>query len=229
MQASSIHQKLAPQTTNSILTIPSASNSTNFTNISKSGNAICQVPGLYLIKDFITPAEETLLFAEANKLNWFKFGSRYRTLLGWMHDKDDGGKMRRLGDLPTDFQFVIDRIMEAKIMDSPPEQCVINSYEPGQGISAHIDRVEDYGRQVAGLSLGSDTVMEFIGPNKEKVELFVPRRSLYLMEKDARYKWKHSMPGRKKDQLENGIMSFRKKRVSLTFRDVIVGFRKKDI
>ena len=235
MEASSNQQKslttfLHPATTSTVSNSPTISKPTSEPErISKKRIAIEKVPGLFLIKDFITQAEETLLWSEVNKLPWTKFGSRYRMLLGWIHDRDNEGKMTKIGDLPESFQFVIDRILEDKIMDNRPEQCVINSYEPGQGISPHIDRVEDFGRQVTGLSLGSDVVMEFIGPKGEKVELLVPRRSIYLMEGDARYKWKHSMPQRKKDKLENGLMNVRKKRISLTFREVDVGFRKKHI
>src|SRR5690348_673965 len=75
-------------------------------SLSKDNNAIDQVPGLYLIKEFITPAEETFLLTETGKLDWHKFGSRFRLLLGWIHDRDNYGKMTRIGDLPEAFQFV---------------------------------------------------------------------------------------------------------------------------
>lgn len=185
------------------------------------------VPGLYIIKDFITEAEETCLMQDVYKIpHWESIGHRKRMRLGYKHDPDSKPCMKYLGELPDPIQFVISRILDEKLMSKKPEQCVINEYEAGQGINAHIDRVEDFGSEVAGLSLNSDVIMEFHGPKGEKIELFVPRRSLYKMEGIARYEWKHSIPGRKKDKLSNGTMSIRKKRISLTFRTVELGFRK---
>lgn len=185
------------------------------------------VPGLYIIKDFITEAEETYLMQEVYKIpDWESIGNRKRMRLGYKHDPESKPCMRYLGELPDPLQFVISRIMDEKLISRKPEQCVVNEYHPGQGINAHIDRVEDFGSEVAGLSLNSDVIMEFHGSKGEKIELFVPRRSLYKMEGVARFDWKHSIPGRKKDKLANGSISIRKKRVSLTFRTVQLGYRK---
>ena len=63
-------------------------------------------------------------------------------------------------------------------MSRKPEQCVVNYYDAGHGVYPHIDRIEDYGSEIAGLSLNSDVIMEFHRPQGETVEFFVPRSSL---------------------------------------------------
>lgn len=52
------------------------------------------------------------------------------------------------------------------------------------------------------------------------VDVPAPRRSVYIMQDDARYKWHHSIPSRKKDTIE-GIVQHRERRLSITYRKVI--------
>jgi alkylated DNA repair protein alkB family protein 8 len=51
------------------------------------------------------------------------------------------------------------------------------------------------------------------------VDVEIPRRSLYVMQDDARYKWNHAIPPRKKDVID-GAMKHRYRRVSITYRKV---------
>lgn len=192
----------------------------------KEKTVIDAVPGLLIVKNFITEAEETCLWKEVNKLPWEPLGNRKMMKLGYRHDPQNKTVMKHLGELPEPFQFVISRILEDKLMSRKPEQCVVNYYDAGHGVYPHIDRIEDYGSEIAGLSLNSDIVMEFHGPKGERIELFVPRRSLYIIEGVARFDWKHTIPARTKDKLENGLINIRKQRISLTFRTVELGFRK---
>lgn len=91
-------------------------------------------------------------------------------------------------------------------------QCIINKYEPGQGISPHTDHTTLFGDVVVSLSLGSDVIMEFTwGEDKRKINL--KRRSLVVMSGIGRYQWKHSIPARKSD---DGIK--RGERISVTLR-----------
>jgi hypothetical protein len=47
----------------------------------------------------------------------------------------------------------------------------------------------------------------------------IPRGSLYVMQDDARKKWKHGIPPRKKDNI-GGTVKHRERRVSITYRKV---------
>ena len=96
-------------------------------------------------------------------------------------------------------------------------QCIINKYLPGQGISKHIDRTE-FGNTICCVTIGSGAVMKFTQFNNT-VEVNTTPRSLYVMTNDARYKWRHEMENRKYDiineeKIERGI------RYSITFRIV---------
>ena len=109
--------------------------------------------------------------------------------------------------------------LELKITDDSYKfnQCIINNYTPGQGISAHVD-IKSYGDVIGCFTLGSGTTMVF-EKGDEKYEIYVEPNSLYIMSGDSRYKWKHSMPARKSDVV-NGKKIPRDRRVSVTFRMV---------
>jgi alkylated DNA repair protein alkB family protein 8 len=53
------------------------------------------------------------------------------------------------------------------------------------------------------------------------VDVAVPRRSVYIMQDEARYKWNHAIPSRKKDLVE-GNVKHRERRLSITYRKVLI-------
>ncbi len=53
----------------------------------------------------------------------------------------------------------------------------------------------------------------------EVIDIEVPQRSLYVMQDEVRYKWKHAIPPRKKDVID-GIIQHRDRRWSITYRKV---------
>jgi alkylated DNA repair dioxygenase AlkB len=56
---------------------------------------------------------------------------------------------------------------------------------------------------------------------RQKTPLFLARRSLVVLSGEARYDWRHAIPGRKSDTQE-GRMVPRGRRLSLTFRNVLL-------
>jgi alkylated DNA repair protein alkB family protein 8 len=60
--------------------------------------------------------------------------------------------------------------------------------------------------------------MRFI-KGADVVDIEVPRRSLYVMQDEVRYKWKHAIPPRKKDIID-GNVQHRERRWSITYRKV---------
>ena len=90
---------------------------------------------------------------------------------------------------------------------------LVNEYQPGVGISSHIDNLQ-FEDGVVSLSICADIVMELVnGETEMKKEGKLPRRSALVLHGPARYKWRHGIAARKKD---NGIA--RQRRLSLTFR-----------
>lgn len=100
-------------------------------------------------------------------------------------------------------------------------QCIINNYYCGQGISKHID-LKTFGAVIGCFSFNSGATIIFKKYDAE-VSLYIKPNSLYVMSGDARYIWTHEMPAIKNDRV-NGEIIPRKRRLSVTFRNVPQGF-----
>ena len=91
-------------------------------------------------------------------------------------------------------------------------QCIINEYKVGQGISAHTD-VSTYGSVIGCYTIDGCGNMVFTKGDSKTI-LRVAPGSLYIMAGDARKIWKHKMnPMRKRDG---------SRRISITFRNVSI-------
>ncbi|KAB1980256.1 alpha-ketoglutarate-dependent dioxygenase AlkB [Streptomyces triticiradicis] len=113
------------------------------------------------------------------------------------------------------------RLVREGIMDQRADQVIVNEYQPGQGISAHVDCVPCFGPVVAAISLGSGCVMDFTHPEEgRKVSVRLAPGSLCVMTGPARYDWRHGIAARKSDP-EGGGRVPRGRRVSVTFRTVL--------
>jgi alkylated DNA repair dioxygenase AlkB len=96
-------------------------------------------------------------------------------------------------------------------------QCIVNEYEPGQGISKHVDH-KAYGKVIGCFTLGSGASMVFQkGDDKESV--YVDKDSLYIMTGEARNDWTHEMPSRKSNFVDRTVKK-RGRRISVTFREI---------
>ena len=100
---------------------------------------------------------------------------------------------------------------------------IINEYEPGQGISAHIDCKPCFEDVIYSISLGSSAEMVF-SKGDNKIGVLLHPRSAIILSGDARSKWKHEIPARKSDPSPNPVKgkmrTKRSRRISLTFRKV---------
>lgn len=77
-----------------------------------------------------------------------------------------------------------------------PNQCIVNEYYIDQGISPHVD-ANMFGPTIMGLSIGDHANMIFTNGDKKFIA-FLPRRSLVVLQDEARTLWKHSIPSTKK-------------------------------
>jgi alkylated DNA repair dioxygenase AlkB len=77
-------------------------------------------------------------------------------------------------------------------------QAILNLYEPGQGISPHIDLPHRYADGIVGASLagGCVLVLERAG---ERHDVYLPPRSVYVFSGEVRWEWTHGIPGREYD------------------------------
>lgn len=108
-------------------------------------------------------------------------------------------------------------------------QAIINLYEPGEGITPHVDLLRRFGDGIIGVSLGSSCAMQFqpcsdsTAPARS-YNLYLPARSVIVLTGDARYEWTHGIEARTCDRVE-GEPTYvdRGVRVSVTFRWLLPG------
>lgn len=181
-----------------------------------------KISGLAYIHDFITPEQESELISIIDKQPWLNDLKRRVQHYGYKYDYTARrvNESMRLEDMPNWIMDYCKKLNQSGCFPKTPDQVIINEYEAGQGISKHIDCVPCFEDTIASLSLGSACVMEFYNGEKKAPVLLEPR-SLVVMSGDARYKWQHSIAGRKTDKI-NGRKFVRDRRISLTFRNVIL-------
>jgi alkylated DNA repair dioxygenase AlkB len=181
------------------------------------------IPGLFLYPDFIDEVRERQLLDEIDNQIWIVDYLRRLQYYGYRNELE---KPYDLIPFPVSMPPMIyqlsQEIVEQGILLQQPDQVIINEYVPGEGIKPHKDRAY-YENQICGANLGSGCIMRFIkGKNEEIIDIEIPRRSVYVMQDDARKKWKHAIPPRKKDNIK-GTVKHRQRRVSITYRKVKPG------
>ncbi len=153
----------------------------------------------------------------------FKYDYRARRIVRSMHLGPLPGWLRHLADQVTGFVESNEGFESVEPLE-PFDQAIINEYEPGQGIAAHVDCEPCFGPVVATLSLGSAIVMQFehirTGVRKP---VHLEQRSLAVLTGETRYEWNHSISNRQSDPPPGGRGQRvqRRRRVSITFRTVI--------
>jgi alkylated DNA repair dioxygenase AlkB len=164
--------------------------------------------GLVYRPDFITPEEEAeiLSYIEFLPLEEAEYGEytakRRHFGFGWGYDHEK--KFIPGPPLPPFLRTLQRRI--AKWLDISPSRVVealINEYSPGAPIGWHRDN--EAFEHIVGISFGGWARMRFrpIQPRGERkdsskvVSLELEPRSAYIMQKDIRWKWQHSVAATK--------------------------------
>lgn len=207
------------------------------------------VSGLIYIPNFLSKKEESDLIQSIDAESWSNVLKRRVQHYGFRYDyKSRSTSMEdKIGDVPNWCQFVIERMQSLKIpqgdenqylWENPPDQVIVNEYQPGQGISAHIDSTAIFAEPVISISLGSDVGMEFTPvsqtENQNPELILLERRSAVILLGDSRYRFKHAIRNRKSDSnalkisgepespSRTKIKITRTRRISLTFRHMIL-------
>ena len=114
-------------------------------------------------------------------------------------------------------------------------QAIINLYQPGEGITPHVDLLGRYGDGIIGVSFGSGCVMRFDknewdesgGEERPRWDVYIPERSILVLSEEARYEWTHGIDKRTQDyvcdNVDGGMWVDRGVRVSITFRWMLEG------
>lgn len=194
---------------------------------SRNQEAIAAISGLGYVENYINEMQHAwaLEWIDKHEHQWlydlkrrvqhygFKYNYKARKV-----DMD-----MRIGELPAWLKRLSENLYEDGYMPEVADQVIINEYLPGQGIASHIDCEPCFKDIIVSLSLGSDCVMNFTNKfNKtKKIPVRLEQRSLVVLSGEARYNWLHGIPARKSDEWD-GQKYERQRRVSLTFRKVII-------
>ncbi|KAG6841295.1 hypothetical protein C0991_012465 [Blastosporella zonata] len=134
---------------------------------------------------------------------------------------------------------------------SRSRQAILNLYQPGEGITPHVDLLRRFGDGIIGVSFGSGCVMQFaragehaggtpesadigrkaVKHEKNSWDVYLPERSVIVLSEDARYEWTHGIGKHTKDYVAlsdatndtPGQWIERGVRLSITFRWLLPG------
>ncbi|MCX6048426.1 MAG: alpha-ketoglutarate-dependent dioxygenase AlkB [Chloroflexi bacterium] len=193
------------------------------TETSKS-NLINLIPGLRYVEHYIGVAEHDALLRCIDAQSWITDLKRRVQHYGYQYDYKARkiAKDMQLGNLPTWLQTVACRLHQDGYISTVPDQVIVNEYEPGQGIASHIDCEPCFDNIIISLSLGSGCIMNLTHKiEKTKVPIWLAPGSIVVLQGEARYEWLHGISPRKTDE-QDGRKLERKRRVSLTFRKVVL-------
>jgi hypothetical protein len=211
--------------------------------------AIPEVPGLILVRDFITDEEHEQHLARMEEEEEKSLAVLKHSLRHWGFSYTDSGAPIRFRTwrpvepfpewttgLVSRLKVQLPNFFEALEVSGPdrelvdvgfPNQLVGNWYKPGQGIADHVDEPDIVGRCLATLSLESTIVMDFKHLSSRRIHsLPLPPKSLLIMTGASRYQWTHGIAFRKTDRhVSLGPEPIpRLPRCSLTFRFAVVDY-----
>lgn len=183
---------------------------------------LAPIAGLQLIQDAITSEYHDHLIAIIDQQPWLTDFRRRVQHYGYRYDYKSHSidASQFLGPLPDWSMLFLEQLQYADFIEQIPDQLIVNEYEPGQGISPHIDCRPCFGDVIFSLTLGSTCIMEFTHA-EVKVPIFLEPCSVLIMQGEARQIWKHAIPARKTD-IYAGKSFERKRRISLTFRNIVL-------
>ena len=187
--------------------------------------AINAIEGFRYIEDYISESEHDWLLNQIDKNPWLEDLKRRVQHYGFKYDYK-ARKVNhdmRIGQLPDWLQKLGRKLYEDGHMPVEPDQVIVNEYEPGQGISSHIDCEPCFANMIVSLSLSSGCIMDFTNKRDKtkKIPVWLASKSIIVLRDEARYGWLHGIAPRKSDQWD-GQTYERQRRVSLTFRKVIL-------
>ncbi len=178
--------------------------------------------GLSYLDDYVSAGEASALLSCVDAEPWMSDLRRRVQHYGYRYDYRARSIDRSmyLGPLPAWSRFVVQRLCAEAIFDAVPDQLIVNEYEPGQGITPHVDCIPCFGPVVASLSLGSACQMDLSRDAvSDSIALRLRPCSLLILSGEARTEWRHGIRSRRSDTYQ-GTRVPRGRRVSLTFRTV---------
>ena len=178
--------------------------------------------GATLVRDVIAAEEEQALLAAINNATWSHEIGRWVQHYGWRYDyRARTSGLQRAARYPTWASRLADTVRPWFGKDDP-EQCIVNRYQPGEGIGMHTD-AGGFGPVIVSVSLNADWAMRFRSGNGNRPyergglpddeTAVLPARSALVLTGNARHRWMHGIC-RRDSRTERGT------RISVTFRSL---------
>ncbi|XP_010478904.1 PREDICTED: alkylated DNA repair protein alkB homolog 8 [Camelina sativa] len=203
------------------------------------------IPGLFLIPEFVSVEEEQQLLAAVDARPWIGLAKRRVQHYGYefCYGTRNVDTKKPLGELPSFVSPILERISLFSNLDNDQssldlDQLTVNEYPSGVGLSPHIDTHSAFEDCIFSLSLAGPCIMEFrrysvstwkastadaekLGDSScIKKALYLPPRSMLLLSGEARYAWNHYIPHHKIDKVKDKVIRRSPRRVSFTIRKV---------
>ena len=192
---------------------------------SRNQEAIAMIGGLEYVENYINERQHDWALARIDEQQWLDDLKRRVQHYGFKYDYKARKVDRdmRIGELPEWLKRLSHQLHKDRYMPEVADQVIVNEYLPGQGISSHIDCEPCFEDTIVSLSLGSGCVMNFTNKfdKTKKIPVWLAPRSLVVLSGAARHDWLHGIVARKSD-VWDGEKHERQRRVSLTFRKVII-------
>lgn len=188
-----------------------------------------EIYGLSIVKNVFTEEEENEYIKKINSDEHGKICHQIHTAkeFGWkflpVKEKTKDDYIEKFPEWLSEIWEKISKrvrvpISRNSLEKSDPDHVLINTYKIGDGCVAHVDDLNFWTGWVIGVSLGSNCIME-LSKSGDIKEIFLPRRSVYVLTDDAKTKWSHGIPFRNDDTIFGDIIK-RDIRYSITFRDI---------
>lgn len=178
------------------------------------------INGLTYRANVIEPEAQARILAEIDRLPWRSDLKRRVQHYGYVYDYRARtlDESMRTDPFPRFAVEVARRLYDLRLVTEMPDQLIVNEYQPGQGIAAHVDCEPCFKDRIVTVSLGSTYEMDLIHPETQEVRsTLLEVGSALVLTRDARHIWLHRIRSRLSDR---GIP--RGRRVSLTYRNVVL-------
>jgi alkylated DNA repair dioxygenase AlkB len=180
------------------------------------------IDGVLYIPAYISPQHHDALLATIDAQPWRTDLARRTQHYGYVYDyrARSVDASAWLGELPAWLARIARQIAVDGLVQAPPDQAIVNEYQPGQGIADHIDCTPCFDDVIVSLSLGTPVLMD-LRRQERHVAVWLEPRSLLVLRGEGRYAWTHGIARRQYDVRDDARVP-RGRRLSVTFRRVIV-------
>ncbi|PIN14439.1 tRNA methyltransferase [Handroanthus impetiginosus] len=191
------------------------------------------IPGLYLMHDFVTAKEEQELLAAVDDRPWKHLAKRRVQHYGYefRYDIRNVNTNHYLGELPSFMSSVFERIRTCQTLDHVADisldQLTVNEYPPGVGLIFSLSLagpcIMEFRKYTTGVwqekptsSFDMETQISVKNLNFIRKAIYLPPRSMLLLSGEARYAWHHYIPHHKVDRVNDNLIRRSSRRVSFT-------------